>query len=343
MEVVFASSDKDEDAFHDYYSEMPWLALPYAARDLKAKLSKKFKVQGIPSLILLQPDGTLITDKARDKIDQPATYPWIPQTLEEILADAKIVSKDGVVSHGASLKGKPVAFYFSAHWCPPCRNFTPELAKAYNDGLKDKMEVVFVSADKDQKSFEEYFSEQPWKALAFDDEDSKRSLSEKFGVEGYPTVVVVGADGKIVTHDGRSLVATDPKAEKFPEGWLPQPINDVNDNPSDLNGETCFLVYAPDDAAAAAMTAVAKEHCAAAGGVIEDMKYRFYTGKEGNIMSQIRTLTKTPDEKTRLAILDLPAGGKYYVCDAGEVTETSIKKLINDYENKTVEMKQLER
>jgi nucleoredoxin len=26
-----------------------------------------------------------------------------------------------------ALRGKVVAFYFSAHWCPPCQHFTPLL------------------------------------------------------------------------------------------------------------------------------------------------------------------------------------------------------------------------
>ena len=30
----------------DYFKDMPWLALPYGERELKNKLSKKFKVQG---------------------------------------------------------------------------------------------------------------------------------------------------------------------------------------------------------------------------------------------------------------------------------------------------------
>ena len=35
-----------------------------------------------------------------------------------------------------------LALYFSAHWCPPCRQFTPLLARAYSQakqaGLADK-------------------------------------------------------------------------------------------------------------------------------------------------------------------------------------------------------------
>ena len=28
-----------------------------------------------------------------------------------------------------------VCFYFSAHWCPPCRGFTPVLKKFYEVGI----------------------------------------------------------------------------------------------------------------------------------------------------------------------------------------------------------------
>ncbi|KAL3242465.1 hypothetical protein MRX96_021081 [Rhipicephalus microplus] len=43
---------------------------------------------------------------------------------------------------------KVVALYFSAHWCPPCRHFTPILADAYAEAkqaLPCGAEVVFVS------------------------------------------------------------------------------------------------------------------------------------------------------------------------------------------------------
>jgi nucleoredoxin len=67
--------------------------------------------------------------------------------------------------------------YFSAHWCPPCRGFTPVLADCYkklaekNAGKKFRFEVVFVSSDRDQESFDGYYSEMPWCAIPFSDSD----------------------------------------------------------------------------------------------------------------------------------------------------------------------------
>ena len=54
-------------------------------------------------------------------------------------------------------KAAVVGIYFSAHWCPPCRGFTPELAKIYAQCKAEgkSFEVVFVSSDRDEASFAE--------------------------------------------------------------------------------------------------------------------------------------------------------------------------------------------
>ena len=78
-----------------------------------------------------------------------------------------------------ALAGKEVVgLYFSAHWCPPCRGFTPKLADAYKGlvAAGKAMEIVFVSSDRDQGSFDEYFGEQPWLALPFSARDTKAAL-----------------------------------------------------------------------------------------------------------------------------------------------------------------------
>jgi thiol-disulfide isomerase/thioredoxin len=57
-----------------------------------------------------------------------------------------------------------VGIYFSAHWCPPCRKFTPLLAEVYKEiaAAGKKIGVVFVSSDRDEESFREYFRKMPW-------------------------------------------------------------------------------------------------------------------------------------------------------------------------------------
>ena len=61
--------------------------------------------------------------------------------LIELLGD-KLLSKDGVGNTASSLAGKKlVMLYFSAHWCPPCKTYTPELAQAYLASQK-KDEVI---------------------------------------------------------------------------------------------------------------------------------------------------------------------------------------------------------
>lgn len=118
--------------------------------------------------------------------------------------------------------GKTVALYFSAHWCPPCRVFTPKLIEVYNE-LKERgevFEVVFISSDEDEDAFKDYYSSMPWLALPFGDKTTKY-LTRLFRIEGIPTMIVIGPDGKTVTDDAISVVSVHgAKAYPFTDAQL---------------------------------------------------------------------------------------------------------------------------
>ena len=52
-------SDEDEDSFNDYFEEMPSLALPFERRDLEEKLSKRYTVSDIPTLVIIDGETSI--------------------------------------------------------------------------------------------------------------------------------------------------------------------------------------------------------------------------------------------------------------------------------------------
>jgi nucleoredoxin len=340
LEIVFVSSDRDEAAFNDYYADLPWLALPYSNRDLKETLSKKYKVRGIPSFVILDSEGNTITTEGRDEImgdPSGARFPWKPLSKEEkqkAILDA--LGSDLI----AKTSGKPFALYFSAHWCPPCRGFTPKLAEWYNAGLKDKMEIIFVSSDKDESSFKSYFGEMPWQCLPFENREAKAMLSKACNCEGIPHLAVFNADGSLITEDGRAAVTKDPKGESLPEGWMPQPFCDVEEGVDALNGEKCLVYLGSTLESAAPLKEVASEYYLRANKEISSMAFRFFSAGDNGISQQIRKLTGVTG--TQLVMLDLDDNGAFYKHE-GDVTADSVRAFISAYESKSLERKQLQK
>jgi nucleoredoxin len=65
-----------------------------------------------------------------------------------------------------ALRGKRyVGVYFSAHWCGPCKAFTPKLVEWYAANSAD-IEIVFASSDRNQAAFDSYFAEMPWQVYS---------------------------------------------------------------------------------------------------------------------------------------------------------------------------------
>jgi len=342
FEIVFVSSDNDSKAFDEYFAEQPWLALPYEARDLKKKLSKKYKVSGIPSFVILGPDGKTITTNGREcvtKDPQGTKFPWVPPTLDEIVAGATFTDKSGKELAWSDYRGKPIGLYFSAHWCGPCRGFTPELVKTYETVKGDgkDFEIVFVSSDQDQKAFDEYWGEMPWHALKYEQRDIKDSLSEHFGVQGIPTFVMLDAQGNTITTGARGAVGNDPKGADFP--WEPKAVNDlqspdgINDTPS-----LCLMLDGVAEAEQAAAVSTFEsavvpmyEAVKAAGG---EQPYLFFVAKNGGgVVDRVRQLCKLGDapSKPQLVMVDVPEEGSFSLPSDVAVDAASIKTFLDDH------------
>jgi thiol-disulfide isomerase/thioredoxin len=76
FEIVCVSHDQSEAAFQRYFQKMPWLALPFHTLQ-KTVLGDLFQVEGIPTLILLDGKGKVISrDGLRLLSRHPKAFPW---------------------------------------------------------------------------------------------------------------------------------------------------------------------------------------------------------------------------------------------------------------------------
>jgi len=357
LEVVFVSSDRDEASFKEYFAEQPWLALPFAERGAKEKLSKMFKVRGIPSLVILDSDGKVTTTEGRAAVSEDPTgaeLPWRPRPVKELLAEAKLVGPAGELTvQQAVQEKKALALYFSAHWCPPCRGFTPQLAEWYRKDLQAKgLEVVFVSSDRDEASFKEYFAEQPWLALSYADRSLQKKLNRALKVGGIPTLVILDADLNVVTTDGRGAVAADPTGAAMP--WYPKPVKQLTDGPGDINEVPTLLIFCESsdaagvDALAQALEPLAAKHTERARAAGRDPDFCFMLAAAGaELAPRVRGmlgLLEAPGAEAapRMALIDIPDEGGYYLAAEGsEVTAASVERFLDDYKTGALERKQL--
>ena len=336
FEIVFVSSDKNESSFQDYFGEMPWLALPFADRDAKAQLSKKFKVSGIPALIILDEAGELINKEGRSVVMRDPSE-WKPPTLWEALSGDLIAKSEigKATVDEVRAQSDVIALYFSAHWCPPCRGFTPQLVETYKklQAAGKPFEIIFASSDRDMKSFQEYFADMPWLAIPQGDK-RKEQLSKLFGVSGIPMLVIVDAEGNIITTKGRGAVGADPEGAEFP--WLPKAVNDLSGGPDGLNEETCLVAMMEGVAAEeqkkvlAILTKVAEAEKAQAKQKGSDPILFFTATSSGNVADQIRKLCGlgSAAAQPQLVMVDIPDNQGYYKAEPAALTEQSLLQFV---------------
>jgi nucleoredoxin len=152
--------------------------------------------------------------------------------LQRLLGEAvtnhvgQIVSVASMATHV-----KVIGLYFSAHWCPPCRAFTPVLAAFYNNVQAQSpsiFEIVFVSSDKDKESHREYYGTMPWLTIPFVDSERRQMLSKTMGVTGIPCLVFVNVEtGATMLAQGVQYIRSNPSPITFLQNITPKSFVDI--------------------------------------------------------------------------------------------------------------------
>ena len=130
-----------------------------------------------------------------------------PQTLRigDLAPAFEVKTLDGALLRLADFRGKFVLLDFWATWCRPCVHETPFLKAACKSfGANARFAMISLSLDADASAPKAFASknEMQW-TQGFLGEWSKSAVTPLYGVEGIPSIFLIGPDGKIIARDLR--------------------------------------------------------------------------------------------------------------------------------------------
>ena len=115
----------------------------------------------------------------------------------------KATTLDGKDFQLSDYRGKFVLLDFWATWCGPCLAETPNLKKIHEAfGKRDDFVLIGLSLDRDPEKPRAYLKENQCSWVdGFLGDWGKDKVTKKYGVQGIPSIWLIGPDGKIV-HKG---------------------------------------------------------------------------------------------------------------------------------------------
>jgi nucleoredoxin len=154
FEIIFCSMDHWKNEYEAYCATMPWYCLPYntIGRHIVSNLAQQYMVSGIPTVVVMDEDGTVLVPDAVSTImthDPSGTcFPWRPIPLMKVLPSTFIVHGTNnhlsinnnnnnsihrqVIVNTSDIDHKYILLYFAASWCIPCQKFTSRLIEFYH-------------------------------------------------------------------------------------------------------------------------------------------------------------------------------------------------------------------
>ena len=137
------------------------------------------------------------------------------QQVEDVQADLapdfELPDLQGNPLKLSSLRGKYVVLDFWGSWCIWCIRGIPHMKEAYRK-YKDKMEILGVDCQDTEEKWKAAVEEHqlPWLQVRCP-EDYLQTLGQQYGIQGFPTKVIIDPEGRLV----KVVVGEDPAFYTF--------------------------------------------------------------------------------------------------------------------------------
>ena len=129
FEIIFISGDDNQENFNKLYKDMPWIALSFDSRITQLQLKNYFSVNKIPTLIVLKPNGELLTKSGRKNIEN--------QGIAAVQTWCK----------GEQVKVKPEEFVWPSIICDEC-GMNPLIGQRFYCEICSNYDLCFACKEK---------------------------------------------------------------------------------------------------------------------------------------------------------------------------------------------------
>jgi thiol-disulfide isomerase/thioredoxin len=168
--------------------------------------------------------GTIGTDNSSSSAEtQPVTVVGSPlpkqagSGVDESVAGLTPPTLQGFTFNGSPIDitpgGRAKMVVFLAHWCPHCNNEVPVIERwAASGGLPASLDIIGVSTGVSAQAANyppsKWIVKMKWSWPVLADSPAG-DAAVAYGVGGYPTMVIVGADGKVKARASAELAETE--------------------------------------------------------------------------------------------------------------------------------------
>ncbi|KAI6214179.1 putative nucleoredoxin 1 [Aphelenchoides besseyi] len=119
---------------------------------------------------------------------------------------------------------KQILVFFSAGWCPSCKEFTPYLKEFYENTKNEGLQVVWVSRDRSEEDQIDYYEKNlpDWPYLPYGSKELRDFLNI-YKIQTIPAVKLVKSDGEVADDGARVKIEKNYKdseaAKKIVAEW----------------------------------------------------------------------------------------------------------------------------